>query len=63
MVVKETKKCAGFDDTNHYYSTPSVIPSGQLLKKVGELNMAHSLETVMLSPQMYQAFKAIFEIV
>jgi len=46
MVVKETQECAGFDDTNHSYSTPSsAIPSGQLLKKVGELNMTHSLET------------------
>ena len=44
MVVKETQECA--DDTNHSYSTPSsAIPSGQLLKKVGELNMTHSLET------------------
>ena len=34
MVVKETQECAGFDDTNHSYSTPSsAIPSGQILKK------------------------------
>ena len=45
LVVDAAQGCAGFDDTSHSYSTPSsAIRSGQLLKKVAQLNMAHALE-------------------
>ena len=45
-VVDAAQHCAGFDSRRHSYTSPSsAILSGQLLKKVAQLNMTHALET------------------
>lgn len=45
MVVEAAQECAGFDEVNHTYSTPSqAIKSGQLMKKIAELKMTQALE-------------------
>ena len=45
MVVDAAQVCAGFDDASHSYLAPSnAIRSGQLLKKVAQLIVAHALE-------------------
>ena len=46
MVVDAAQHCAGFDSRRHSYTSPSsAIRSGQLLKKVAQLNMTRALET------------------
>ena len=46
MVVDAAQHCAGFDSRRHSYTSPSsAIRSGQLLKKIAQLNMTHALET------------------
>ena len=46
MIVDAAQHCAGFDSRRHSYTSPSsAIRSGQLLKKIAQLNMTHALET------------------
>ena len=47
MVVDAAQHCAGFDSRRHSYTTSpsSAIRSGQLMRKVAQLNMTHALET------------------